>query len=62
MVALVLANASHSATFTAEAIAEAAGSGNASLADVNRIISENLKLQNYTQVEVCLIRTNSSEI
>lgn len=50
--ALVIANASHSATYTADLIAEAAGSGNASLADVRQIVSSNLKIQNYTQAEV----------
>ena len=52
LIALVIGRAVHSPAYVAELLAEAAGSGNASLADVKSYVSENLKLQNYTDVEV----------
>lgn len=52
---LVLANASHSATYTADLIAEAAGTGNAPLEVVRQIVSTNLRIQNYTQAEAELV-------
>lgn len=50
--ALVIGRAVHSPAYVANLLAEAAGSGNASIAQVKSYVADNLKLENYTEAEV----------